>query len=272
MSNPIVDCGTKRWFNSEGKLHRIDGPAVEYANGSKEWFQNGDLHRVGGPAAEYANGIQEWWINGSRHRIDGPAVEHANGSEWFLNGKRHREDGPAIEDVSGYKEWYQNGQLHRENGPAMEFPSGEKHWYQNGLMHREDGPAIERADGSKEWWTNGAPNLRAFPPDACILVNKITSPGNPIQEACAPDDAADQLKRLKGEKDCLLFALELDIAAQKEIFKKVLAVLSGGLSHDNVAKAKEMLQENISPWTYKGEGDPVVDNEGTKECDVCEER
>ena len=29
--------GTKEWL-LDGKLHRIDGPAIEYANGYKEWY------------------------------------------------------------------------------------------------------------------------------------------------------------------------------------------------------------------------------------------
>jgi hypothetical protein len=32
--------GSKFWF-FEGYLHRTDGPAVEYANGRKEWFFDG---------------------------------------------------------------------------------------------------------------------------------------------------------------------------------------------------------------------------------------
>ena len=38
------------------KRHREDGPAVEYADGSKEWYLNGKLHREDGPACEYADG------------------------------------------------------------------------------------------------------------------------------------------------------------------------------------------------------------------------
>ena len=68
------------------------------------------LHREDGPAIEYADGVKEWWLNGQRHRIDGPAVEYANGNKyWFLNGKRHREDGPAVECTDGDKEWWLNG-------------------------------------------------------------------------------------------------------------------------------------------------------------------
>lgn len=32
--------GTQMWFH-DGKLHRLDGPAVEWSNGVKGWFLNG---------------------------------------------------------------------------------------------------------------------------------------------------------------------------------------------------------------------------------------
>lgn len=39
---PIIDKdGNKRWYNSEGKLHRNDAPAVENVDGRKEYFING---------------------------------------------------------------------------------------------------------------------------------------------------------------------------------------------------------------------------------------
>jgi hypothetical protein len=70
---------------------------------------NGKLHRTDGPAIEWANGTKEWWLNGKRHRIDGPAVEYADGTKlWYLNDKLHRVDGPAIEWVNGNKEWWNN--------------------------------------------------------------------------------------------------------------------------------------------------------------------
>ena len=33
--------GDKTWKNSAGQYHRTDGPAVEYANGTKEWYFKG---------------------------------------------------------------------------------------------------------------------------------------------------------------------------------------------------------------------------------------
>ena len=79
-------------------------------NGDKVWYINKKIHREDGPAVEYANGDKVWYINDKIHREDGPAVEYADGAKrWYINGKRHREDGPAIECVGGYKEWYLNG-------------------------------------------------------------------------------------------------------------------------------------------------------------------
>ena len=70
------------------KLHRIDGPAIEWANGTKSWYQNGEYHRLDGPAIEGPDGYKEYYIEGKRHRIDGPAIEGPDGyKEYYLHGK-----------------------------------------------------------------------------------------------------------------------------------------------------------------------------------------
>ena len=80
-----------------------------YPNGDKCWYLNGKLHREDGPAIEYDNGANSWWLNDEKHREDGPAIEFVDGSKcWYLNGKLHREDGPAIERANGSKLWYLN--------------------------------------------------------------------------------------------------------------------------------------------------------------------
>jgi len=125
-------------------------------NGIREWtLSNGKTHRLDGPAVIYPNGDKEWWVNDKQHRVDGPAIEYVDGhKEWYINGQHHREDGPAIEFPDGYKEWYLNDKRHRIGGPAVESISGRKEWWVNGQRHREDGPAFEGADGTKEWWAN----------------------------------------------------------------------------------------------------------------------
>jgi len=40
--NPVINKdGTKRWYNTKDQLHRTDGPAIERADGYKEWYLNG---------------------------------------------------------------------------------------------------------------------------------------------------------------------------------------------------------------------------------------
>ena len=88
---------------------------------NKAWYLNGKLHRRNGPAIEWPNGSKMWFLNGRHHREDGPAIEtpvvlidkkRAGGiKEWYLNDKRHREDGPAVERADGTKEWWLNGKL-----------------------------------------------------------------------------------------------------------------------------------------------------------------
>ena len=47
--------------------------------GTKYWYLNGKCHREDGPACEYANGDKSWlWDNGSKF--------------WFLNGEKFSKD------------------------------------------------------------------------------------------------------------------------------------------------------------------------------------
>lgn len=52
--NPTVDddeastCTTDDdgtyWYDNQGRLHRRDGPAIEYSNGDVEWYLHGEPH------------------------------------------------------------------------------------------------------------------------------------------------------------------------------------------------------------------------------------
>jgi hypothetical protein len=67
IMNPIIDeFEDKRWYNNNGELHRLEGPAIEYKSGTKYWFNNGELHRLEGPAVEFAAGTKFWYINGKQ--------------------------------------------------------------------------------------------------------------------------------------------------------------------------------------------------------------
>ena len=85
----VDEDGTRRYYNTAGQLHRTDGPAIEYTDGRKEWWQNDQRHRTDGPAIVYDNGTKFWYQNGKLHREDGPAIEWNDGTKvWFINGER----------------------------------------------------------------------------------------------------------------------------------------------------------------------------------------
>lgn len=60
-----------KFYCLDDMLHRLDGPAVEYAGGSKSWYQNGKLHRFDGPAIEYADDSKHWFIGGEEYTFKG---------------------------------------------------------------------------------------------------------------------------------------------------------------------------------------------------------
>jgi len=49
---------------------------------------NRQLHREDGPAVEYEDGSKVWFIDGKKHRVDGPAIEHADGDKWWYIDSR----------------------------------------------------------------------------------------------------------------------------------------------------------------------------------------
>jgi len=123
----ITKYGDKIYYKNRAMtiLHRLDGPAVEYADGSKVWYVDNNYHRIDGPAVEGASGGAVWWVDGKLHRLDGPAVEHGDGSKaWYVDGKLHRLDGPAIEGADGDKAWYVDGKrLTEEQFNALTAPT-----------------------------------------------------------------------------------------------------------------------------------------------------
>jgi hypothetical protein len=105
------------YYDDQQRLHREDGPAVEWTNYRlnmpmipQRWCRHGCPHREDGPAIEWPNGSVEWYYNGHLHRDGGPAMTDRNGSFWFNHGKRHRVDGPAVEWANSTVDYYILGQ------------------------------------------------------------------------------------------------------------------------------------------------------------------
>tara|TARA_R110000868_G_scaffold292475_2_gene552961 strand:- start:337 stop:819 length:483 start_codon:yes stop_codon:yes gene_type:complete len=83
-------------------VHRVDGPAIEYADGSEAWYLNHELHRVGGPAITLLRTSDTPFYTME-------IALHAGDKAWFQNDKLHRTDGPAVERNNGTQLWYING-------------------------------------------------------------------------------------------------------------------------------------------------------------------
>jgi|ERR1700691_915888 len=59
----ILDYGYCIEYYLNDKLHREDGPAVIYSDGTINYYLNGKLHREYGPAVIWNNGSFEYYIN-----------------------------------------------------------------------------------------------------------------------------------------------------------------------------------------------------------------
>lgn len=44
---------------------------AEYPNGDKYWYSNRKLHRENGPAIENTSGLKQWWLNNYRYYLLG---------------------------------------------------------------------------------------------------------------------------------------------------------------------------------------------------------
>jgi len=53
-----------KFHYKKNKLHRLDGPAVEWRNRDVAYYEDGVLHRIDGPALEYIDGTSVWFYMG----------------------------------------------------------------------------------------------------------------------------------------------------------------------------------------------------------------
>jgi hypothetical protein len=56
--------GSFREHYQEGRLHREDGPACIFPDGTQMWYVHGELSREDGPAIVCGNGYTFWALNG----------------------------------------------------------------------------------------------------------------------------------------------------------------------------------------------------------------
>jgi len=60
----FCEFSSRIFLHKNGEPHREDGPAIERADGTREWYHKGKRHRLDGPSVEYADGTREWHLFG----------------------------------------------------------------------------------------------------------------------------------------------------------------------------------------------------------------
>jgi hypothetical protein len=144
-------------------LHRVDGPAVIYSNGTKLWYLHGKLNSVNDQPSRITHEKKEWFHNDVLHRIGGPAVVYRKNTriEWYFQGNLHSQnDQPSVEiKVNGRREWHRHGKLHRIGGPAVIEKDGYQEWHKHGKCYRIQDPngnqsAVRRRKLNQTipWW------------------------------------------------------------------------------------------------------------------------
>ena len=58
-----INNNIKPWNN----FNKQAGIIYAYTNGTKYWYLNGKLHREDGPACEWADGHKSWYLNGKKY-------------------------------------------------------------------------------------------------------------------------------------------------------------------------------------------------------------
>jgi hypothetical protein len=126
--------GTARIHFKNNQIHRTEGPAVVFEDGSYIWYFWGKVSRQNGPALSFRNGVMKWKVNGLLHRTDGPALMTEQIKIWAIDGNYHRQDGPAVE--CGYTLEQLRKDKHFNSANCL-FRTWRIEFYTNGLLHRE---------------------------------------------------------------------------------------------------------------------------------------
>lgn len=170
----IVEYGEYKYWVKNRELHREDGPAVEYFDGSKDFYLEGRRLQKDDYLREILYMKNQAKINKTEEifKLTGfdsipvnysGVIEDINGDRyWVKNGITHREDGPAIERASGLKIWILNGilfssekeylkEILRMADPDISF----KKVNSPDEIHRNYSGAVEYPDGAKYFYLNG---------------------------------------------------------------------------------------------------------------------
>lgn len=77
-----------RWYiKGTHLLHNEGDLAIEYNNGDKCWYQHDKRHRLDGPSIEYLDGSKSKF-----HHLDGQAIEYGDNKGYRINGQPYSEE------------------------------------------------------------------------------------------------------------------------------------------------------------------------------------
>lgn len=54
------------YYNHNNLLHRLDGPAIIWKDGTQKWYYLGEVHSIAGPAVIKNDGTVEYWIRNNK--------------------------------------------------------------------------------------------------------------------------------------------------------------------------------------------------------------
>jgi hypothetical protein len=116
----VANLGTACIYLKNNQIHRTEGPAVVFDDGSYIWYLQGKRSRTNGPSTLIKNPLfREWRIGGKLHRKDGPAIEYAQTLEQLRKDKHL---GPVNYSLEFWViEFYVNGVPHRDHPHAAKI-------------------------------------------------------------------------------------------------------------------------------------------------------
>ena len=91
-------------WRHKDKYHNMNGPAIEYFDGSYIYMKEGEFHREdeAGPAINDKRFGEKYYLNGELHCITGPAIISPTITSYWLEGKIVRYDDWKVQ-VRKYK-------------------------------------------------------------------------------------------------------------------------------------------------------------------------
>ena len=141
---PRMEGGTIKWI--VGDKYHTDGsiPAYRDRNGHKEWLSEGKRHRLDGPAIVFADGAEQHYIHGLFIGVQDFAKYKAQIDAGLITTAPVPQGGFECRSTK-------TGNLHADGVPAVRYADGKSTFCKDGLLHNEAGPASETGS----YWLDG---------------------------------------------------------------------------------------------------------------------